>query len=134
MADIAYPFHVRRLPTDDGGGYFIEFPDLAGCVSDGDTIDEAIANGRDALDAWLATAREFGDPIPRPGSATTYSGRWVQRVPKGLHARLAAKAREEGVSLNALVTTLLSLGLGEPASHRRKARASRTARSRAAVR
>ncbi len=134
MADIAYPFHVRRLPTDDGGGYFVEFPDLAGCFSDGDTIDEAIANGRDALDAWLATAREFGDPIPRPGSATTYSGRWVQRVPKSLHARLAAKAREEGVSLNALVTTLLSLGLGEPASHRRKARASRTARSRAAVR
>ena len=77
MADIAYPFHVRRLPMDEGGGYFIDFPDLGGCVSAGDTIDEAIANGRDALDAWLATAREFGDPIPRPGSATTYSGRWV---------------------------------------------------------
>ncbi len=132
MADIAYPFHMRRLPTDDGGGYFIEFPDLAGCVSDGDTIDEAIANGCDALDAWLATAREFGDPIPRPGSATTYSGRWVQRVPKGLHARLAAKAREEGVSLNALATTLLALGLGEPVVHRGKARAGRSPRSRTA--
>ena len=39
---------------------------MPGCLSDGETIEEAIANGADALRSWIATAREFGDPIPQP--------------------------------------------------------------------
>jgi antitoxin HicB len=37
-----YPFTIRHLSTEDGGGYLIEFSDLPGCMSDGDTIQEAI--------------------------------------------------------------------------------------------
>src|SRR4030042_3075706 len=40
------------------------------------------------------------------------SGKWVQRVPKSLHAKLAAKAEKEGVSLNTLVVSLIAEGLG----------------------
>ena len=40
------------------------------------------------------------------------SGKWVQRVPKSLHANLAAKAEKEGVSLNTLVVSLIAEGLG----------------------
>ena len=124
MAEIAYPFTVRQLGEDEGGGYLIEFPDLPGCVSDGDSIEEAIENGVDAVDSWIATAAQFGDPIPPPGSTENYSGRWVQRVPKGLHARLVGRARKEGVSLNTLVTTMLTERLGriEAAPRRRAAR------------
>jgi antitoxin HicB len=61
-----YPFQVRPLTEEDGGGYLVEFPDLPGCLSDGDTIEEAITNGADALRSWIATAREFGDPVPPP--------------------------------------------------------------------
>jgi len=60
-----YPFQVRPL-TEEGGGYLIEFPDLPGCLSDGETIEEAIANGADALRSWIGTARAAGDPIPPP--------------------------------------------------------------------
>ena len=67
----AYLFCVTTLSQDDGGGYLIEFPDVPGCMSDGDTIDEAIANGRDALKACLKTLREFGDPIPEPTVASS---------------------------------------------------------------
>jgi antitoxin HicB len=107
-----YPFLIRPLAEDEGGGYLIEFPDVPGCISDAETPEDAIANGRDALKSCLLTMREFGHPVPRPGSFTTSSGQWRQRVPKSLHARLAARAEREGVSLNTLVTALIAEGLG----------------------
>jgi len=112
--NLDYPFQVRPLTEEEGGGYLIEFPDLPGCLSDGATIEEAIANGADALQSWIATAREFGDPIPPPSrpSDDAYSGRWNMRVPKSLHRRLAERAKAEGVSLNTLAITLLAEGLG----------------------
>jgi len=114
-----YPFTVRTLPAEDGGGYLIEFPDVPGCISDGETPEEAIANGKDALQAMLLTKREFHDPIPAPGAVAHASGQWRQRIPKSLHARLAARAREEGVSLNALVTSMIAEGLGVRSGQKR---------------
>lgn len=40
------------MNAEEGGGYLISFPDLPGCMSDGETIDEAIANGQDAFSGW----------------------------------------------------------------------------------
>jgi antitoxin HicB len=57
--------------------------------------------------------KEFGDPIPKPGGIATSSGQWRQRVPKSLHARLVARAEQEGVSLNTLVTAMIAEGLGK---------------------
>jgi antitoxin HicB len=112
-----YPFQVRPLTEEDGGGYLIEFPDLPGCLSDGATIEEAIENGADALRSWIATSQEFGDPVPPPSqpSDDAYSGRWNMRAPKSLHRRLAERAKAEGVSLNTLAVTLLAEGLGRRA-------------------
>ena len=115
-----YPFAVRALSAEDGGGFLIEFPDVPGCISDGETAEEAIANGRDALKSMLLTMREFGDPIPTPGAFAGASGQWRQRIPKSLHARLAARAREEGVSLNTLVTAMIAEGLGVRTKRRRR--------------
>lgn len=108
--DVEYPFEVRPLSKDEGGGYSVSFPDLPGCWSDGTTPEDAVANGRDALRAWLLVAQEFGDELPRPFSAL--SGRFVQRVPRSLHAQLIARAKAEGVSLNTLVVSLVSQGIG----------------------
>lgn len=107
---IEYPFEIRPLSTDEGGGYSISFPDLPGCWSDGATPEEAVENGRDALRSWLAVAQEFDDDVPKPFSAV--SGRFVQRVPRSLHAQLIARAKAEGVSLNTLVVSLVSQGIG----------------------
>lgn len=107
---IDYPFEIRPLSKDEGGGYAITFPDLPGCRSDGATPEEAIKNGRDALQSWLTVAQEFGDKVPGPFAAV--SGRFVQRVPRSLHAQLIAQAKAEGVSLNTLIVALVSQGLG----------------------
>ena len=124
---VEYPFEVRPLSKDEGGGYSISFPDLPGCWSDGATPEEAIENGRDALASWLAVAHEFGDEVSRPFS--TVSGRFVQRVPRSLHAQLIARARAEGVSLNTLVVSLVSQGVGR--KERARSNARRPARPRA---
>lgn len=42
-------FEIRPLTTDEGGGYLIEFPDYPGCVADGETPEDAILEGHDAL-------------------------------------------------------------------------------------
>jgi antitoxin HicB len=107
---IAYPFEVRPLSADEGGGFAISFPDLPGCCSDGSTPEEAIENGRDALASWLAVAAESGDKVPEPFSKA--SGRFVQRLPRSLHAQLIERAKAEGVSLNTLVVSLVAEGIG----------------------
>jgi antitoxin HicB len=121
VPDLPYPFTVRPLGAEDGGGYLVEFPDLPGCMADGATVDEAVNEARDALRSWIDTMRELGRPIPPPPAEDDkrYSGRWLMRVPRSLHRRLAERAREEGVSLNALATALLVEGVGHQGGSRR---------------
>jgi len=46
--------------------FIAEVPELAGCVADGPTRQEAIANAELVIAAWLETAKELGRPIPEP--------------------------------------------------------------------
>jgi antitoxin HicB len=105
----------------------IEFPDLPGCMSDGETIEEAIENGRDAMTCWMAAAKATDRVIPRPGELEKQSGKWVQRVPKSIHLRLVEKAEEEGVSLNTLVITIIAEALGKNNLSRMKLHQKKTA-------
>jgi antitoxin HicB len=92
-----YPFAIRPLSPDDGGGYLIEYPDLPGCHSDGETPEEAMVNGRDAVRSYLLSCKKHGDPVPKPSSPAHSSGQFRVRMPKSLHARLVAQAGREGV-------------------------------------
>jgi len=107
----AYPFVVRRLTGEEGGGYLVEYADVPYCIADGKTAGEAIRHGREALEACLVTIAESRRPIPAPESKGS-SGQWRQRVPKSLHARLVERAERDGVSLNALVVALIAEGMG----------------------
>jgi antitoxin HicB len=107
-----YPFEVRRLTADEGGGYLISFPDFNECISDGQTVEEALANGRDALKATIAALKAKKLPVPVANGGSVASGRFVARLPKTTHAQLTTRARAEGVSLNSLVLTFIAQGLG----------------------
>jgi predicted RNase H-like HicB family nuclease len=120
----AYTHVISPLSPAEGGGFLISFPDLPGCMSDGETIEEAIQNGRDAFLAWISARADMGKEIPKPvyrapETETSMSGKFVQRVPKSLHAKLAVLAKQEGVSLNTLVLTFIAEGMGtrEEKSH-----------------
>lgn len=55
---------VVLYPDLEDGGWVCEVPSLPGCVSDGDSKEEALRNIRDAIDCWMSAARETGIPIP----------------------------------------------------------------------
>lgn len=120
----AYAHIVSPLTDAEGGGFLLTMPDVPGCVSDGETEAEAVANGRDAFMAVVSALADMGRPIPapsfRPEEAQTpaASGRFVARVPKTIHAQLATRAKAEGVSLNALVLAFIAEGLGRRAPPR----------------
>lgn len=105
-----YPFEMRPLSEEEGGGWLISFPDLPGCISDGETPEETMVNGKDALEAWIKAMRETGREIPKPEEAP--SGKFITRVPRSMHARLSTRAKQEGVSMNSLVAAFLAEGLG----------------------
>ena len=114
-----YPFELRPMTKAEGGGWLITWPDLQGCMSDGETPEEAIDNGKDAFAAWAAVhTRNLKMPMPKPASVAAKPARFVVRAPRSLHARLVERAREEGVSLNSLVMTFIAESLGEPKARR----------------
>ena len=52
--------------SNEDGVYVAEVPELPGCTAHGDTQEMALKHIGQAVDLWLETAREFGDPIPEP--------------------------------------------------------------------
>ncbi len=114
MRDLSqYPFEIRPLSEEEGGGFLITFTDFSECISDGETIAEAIDNGLDALQETIAALENMNLPVPEPGSGGSFSGKFIQRVPRSIHARLATRAKQEGVSMNSLVTSILAESLGK---------------------
>ena len=109
--DLNYELKIRKLTEDDGGGWFAEIPQLPGCMSDGETIEEAIKNLNDAKETWIETSLELGRLIPEP-TPDSFSGQLRVRMPKSLHKALAEKAKEEEVSLNQFIIYHLSRGIG----------------------
>jgi antitoxin HicB len=61
-----YAIIVEPLLPEDGGGFIATVPDLPGCMSDGETPQEALANVQDAIAAWVEAAKELGHAIPHP--------------------------------------------------------------------
>jgi antitoxin HicB len=94
---------------EEGGGYLVEFPDIPGCMSDGETIEEAVANGREALRDCIEVFRESGRKIPKP---SIEAAQWRQRLPRTLYSKLTKQAETEGVSINSLVTAIIAEAIG----------------------
>ena len=55
---IDYPFEIRPLSLEEGGGFLISYPDFSDCLSDGESVEEALTNGKDALKSMIAFARQ----------------------------------------------------------------------------
>ena len=104
-----YRFTVRPLSKEEGGGYLVEYPDIPGCMSDGETIDEAITNGREALRDCLDVFNESGRKVPKP---SIEAAQWRQRLPRALYSKLTRQAENEGVSINSLVTAIIAEAIG----------------------
>jgi predicted RNase H-like HicB family nuclease len=61
-----HKYEIIIFWSNEDDAFVAEVPELPGCVAHGPTQDEALSNIRDAMDLWIETAKEFGDPIPAP--------------------------------------------------------------------
>jgi predicted RNase H-like HicB family nuclease len=108
----SYPVEV--FWSDEDGGFLAIAYDLPGCSAFGRSESEAVIALRDAIEAWIEAATVAGNPIPvpsRPADPEQFSGKFVVRVPRQLHADLTRSARAEGISLNQFVLYVLTKGV-----------------------
>ncbi|MDX2144438.1 MAG: type II toxin-antitoxin system HicB family antitoxin [Rhodospirillaceae bacterium] len=66
LAATATRFYAALIHKEGRGGYGVVFPDLPGCTSAGDTLDEALLNAQDALQGHIEVTAEYGDAVPAP--------------------------------------------------------------------
>jgi len=61
-----YKYETIIYWSEEDQSFIADVPELPGCVAHGSSPDEALSNVQEAMQLWLDTAREFGDPIPEP--------------------------------------------------------------------
>ncbi len=103
------PYEIDIVPNEHGG-YYARIPDFPTIFTGGTTPEEALYNAFEAIELMTDEHRQRGQPVPEPNSS--YSGQFSVRLPRSLHRELVRRAREEGVSLNAMVAHLLTHSTG----------------------
>ena len=108
------PYKMVIIPDDEEGGFTAKFPDLPGCLTCAETLEDLITNAMDAKKAWFTAAIEDGYAISEPekdDDLIEYSGQFKLRMPRSLHRSLSLHAKEEGISMNQYCNYLLSMKL-----------------------
>ncbi len=117
-----YPFRAQIDPDD--GSFYVDFPDLPGCMTGADTLEELAAMIKEATLGWLTVTYETGRQMPKPTQLhlDEPSGKFNVRLPRSLHGELSEWAGQNGVSLNQYVVSLLSRGDAQARIEERLAR------------
>ncbi len=106
------PYRVELTP--DGDGWFVRVPDLPYCMSQGDTIEEAMAMIRDAQRGWLTVRLAKGLSIPGPTTPSysddEHTGAFGSsvRVPQTVQHALSQAAERTGITVDAYVGAILA--------------------------
>ncbi len=102
------PYRMEIEVDPSEGGYVASFPDLPGCLTFAETLEELIENVDDAKRTWFEDMLERKMPIQEPRRLEEYSGCFKLRMPRSLHKKLMERSKEEGISMNQYCIYLLS--------------------------
>lgn len=108
---MSLPYRLEIVPDTEEGGYGARYPELPGCITCAETIEELVKNAEDAKRAWLKAALEEEIEIAEPSDEddlSGFSGQFKLRMPKSLHKSLAIHAKQEGTSMNQYCLYLLT--------------------------
>jgi len=97
---LPYNYIIQPINDESGNYYYARVLEFDGCQSTGETFNDAYENIKDAMRGWIETKLENGYEVPLPIGYEDFSGKFVVRIPKSLHYKLAVEAEQEGVSLN----------------------------------
>ena len=106
---MSLPYRVEVVEDKEEGGYALHCPELSGCMTCADTIEQGFRMIEDAKREWFMACLEDGITIPEPSRLEDYSGQFKLRLPKSLHRLLAQRSDEEGVSMNQRMRAAQSL-------------------------
>jgi len=106
--------HTIVMRQDDEGDFVASIAEFDGCVVQGQDATEALAELGSMKRLWIESCLADGKPVPLPAEEddTLPSGKWLQRVPRTLHKKIADLAQREGVSLNQYVVSVLAEAVG----------------------
>ena len=109
-----YPLQLFWSEEDDG--FVAVVPDLPGASAIGASPEEALAEVRNAITAWIDAAHAAGNEIPAPSppsfGRSAYAGKVALRMPSTLHERATKQAATEGTSLNLWLCSAIAEQLG----------------------
>ncbi len=108
---MSLPYRMEIYPDVVEGGYTAAYPDLPGCLTCAETIEDLIKNANNAKREWITASLEEGYEIAEPEPVTDlseYSGQFKIRMPRTLHRSLVLNAKKEGISMNQYCIYLLS--------------------------
>lgn len=97
-----YPIAIET--GDETHAYGVVVPDLPGCFSAGDTLDEAIVSAKEAIELWMETVMADGEPIPAPLPIAKHQANpelagWIWAVVEVDVSKLSGKAKRVNITL-----------------------------------
>lgn len=61
-----YKYEIIIYWSNEDNAFIAEVPELPGCMAHGESPEGALKNAKEAIQLWIDTAKEFGDPVPEP--------------------------------------------------------------------
>ena len=104
--------YARVLIRDETGQFTAEILEFPGCLTFGDSPNEAVDKLEETAKAWIEVELEQGHEIPPASANYEYSGRIALRLPKSLHRQAAIHAEREGVSLIHFLVSAIAARVG----------------------
>ena len=105
------PYRIEIIPDTEEGGYAVRYPELPGCISCAQSLEELMNNAIDAKRTWLLAALEDKMDIPEPVSNSKIEDvptQYKLRIPRSLYTSLREHAQQEGISMNQYCVYLLT--------------------------
>lgn len=105
-------YGLNIIWSDEDQAYIATCPEFPGLSAFGESVEDAIAEAKLALELFEETYEQEGLPLPEPQLLQGYSGQFRLRLPQSLHFQMARMAEQEGVSLNQFIVMVLASRAG----------------------
>lgn len=106
------PYSRVVIPDEESGTYTAQILEFPGCITEGETPQEAYERLEDVALSWIESALDMRQDIPLPWSNYEYGGKVALRLPKSLHKQVSLAAERDGTSLNQFIVMAISEKVG----------------------
>jgi predicted RNase H-like HicB family nuclease len=114
------PYARVLIPDSETGTYTARILEFPGCVTQGDSEQEALVRLEEVAESWIEACLDTGKPIPQPVAAQEYNGKVALRLPRSLHQQAVEAAECDRVSLNQFLVSAIAEKIGAAKAQQRQ--------------